>query len=137
MAAASRAGGVMPPFTHADDAYCLAMVLFQVLVDGAHPWTAGERFEVNGIKPDEEDNMLARRFPYADPATCFPPKIRLQTYQKLPLVVRLAFERAFLSATAPTPQEWVHILIQARIAVNLMSSGPLAQNLPYPVAAAR
>ena len=99
MAAASRAGGPLPPFTHADDAYCLALVLFHVVVDGAHPWMAGEKFELAGVKPDEEDNMLAKRFPYADPGTFFPPKIRLQTYQKLHERVRQAFEQAFLGPT--------------------------------------
>ena len=69
IAAAAKAGGGLPPFIHADDAFCLAIVLFHVLVDGAHPFAAGEGFEVGGVKPDEEENLLAKRFPYADPGT--------------------------------------------------------------------
>lgn len=114
IAAAARTGGVLPAFTHADDAYCLALVLFHVLVDGAHPWIAGERYEAAGAKPDEEDNMLAKRFPYTEPATYFPPKIRLQTYQKLHQKLRKAFEQAFLGSTPPTAAEWVQALVAAR-----------------------
>lgn len=110
MATAARANKALPPVSADDDAFCLAVVLFHVLVDGAHPWTAGERFELNGVKPDEEDNMLAGRFPYADPATCFPPKIRLQTYQKLPAAIRQLFEAAFLTAKRPSPQQWIDAL---------------------------
>lgn len=113
MATAARAGTALPSVLPGDDAYCLAVVLFHVLVDGAHPWTAGERFELNGIKPDEEDNMLAGRFPYADPGTCFPPKIRLQTYQKLPVAIRQLFEAAFLTTKRPSPQQWIDALSDA------------------------
>lgn len=115
IAEAARAGGALPVFSLRDDAYALAIVLFHVLVDGAHPWTAGERFEVNGIKPDEEDNMLAGRFPYADPGSCFPPKIRLQTYQKLPVEVRQLFELAFIGNAPPSPAQWVDVLALAHL----------------------
>jgi DNA-binding helix-hairpin-helix protein with protein kinase domain len=122
MAEAARAGGALPTFTHADDAYCLALVLFHVLVDGAHPWIAGERFEVGGIKPDEEDNMLAGRFPYADAASYHPPKIRLQTYQRLHPVLRQNFEQAFLRADPPPPSAWFASLARARQS----SKGPIS-----------
>ena len=114
MARASHAGTNLPRFTKADDAYALTIVLFHLLVDGAHPWRAGSRFEIDGVAPDEEDNMLARRFPYASPEQLHPPRIRLQTYQRLPFEVRAAFEHAFLDEAPPAPAQWVGILGRAR-----------------------
>jgi DNA-binding helix-hairpin-helix protein with protein kinase domain len=115
MARAARAGTNLPRFTKTDDAYALTIALFHMLVDGAHPWRAGSRFEINGVAPDEEDNMLARRFPFAAPDQFHPPRIRLQTYQRLSAEVRAAFERAFLAEAPPTPAQWVDILGRARV----------------------
>ena len=114
MARAALAGTSLPTFTRADDAYALAIVIFHLLVDGAHPWRAGSRCEINGETPDEEANMLARRIPYVAPDQMHPPRIRLQTYQRLPHEVRLAFETTFLSDIPLPPTEWVRVLGRAR-----------------------
>ncbi len=119
MATAAAAGQGFPQVTPDDDAFCLAVILFQVLVDGAHPFAAGERFEVSGIKPDEEANMLAKRFPYAQPDQMFPPKIRLQTYQKLPTSIRAAFEQVFQRGVVVSAADWVtrlHLAVCQEIA---------------------
>ncbi len=110
MARATRAGTSSPRFTRADDAYALALIIFHLLVDGAHPWRAGSRFEINGAPPDEEENMLAKRFPYTAPDQLHPPRIRLQTYQRLPLELRTAFTRTFCGEAPLTPAEWFGVL---------------------------
>ena len=114
MARAALAGDPLPLFTRDDDAYALTIIIFHLLVDGAHPWRAGSRFEINGIAPDEEENMLAGRFPYAAPDRLHPPRIRLQTYQRLAPAVRAAFERTFICERPLTPGEWVRVIGRVR-----------------------
>ncbi|MEZ5776635.1 MAG: hypothetical protein R3D33_18565 [Hyphomicrobiaceae bacterium] len=79
------------------------------------PVRAGAAFEVNGVEPDEEDNMLARRFPYVDAARMGPPKIRLQTWQKLPERVKAAFEQVFVKGVVVPPRAWAELLAKARL----------------------
>lgn len=126
MADAAKSGAALPPVKPADDVFCLAIVLFHVLVDGAHPWTAGERFEIDGIKPDEDDNIRTKSFPYADPARCFPPRIRLHTYQKMHADIRGLFETAFLTPKPPSPQHWVDTLARVRADMSTRSKLPLS-----------
>jgi DNA-binding helix-hairpin-helix protein with protein kinase domain len=114
IAEADRARQTLPVFTAADDAFALAILIFAILVDGAHPYRAGAGFEIGGAAPDDEDNMLAKRFPYADAARMQPPKIRLQTYSRLPDEIKQAFEAAFVHHQPPTPLAWVELLSTAR-----------------------
>lgn len=113
MAEASRAGKPLPEYAPYDDAYALAILLFHLLVDGAHPWRSADRFEVNGTSPDEEDNMLAGRFPYTRPDELCPPKIRFATYQKLPADIRKAFELTFAGDRTLCPGAWAVLLRRA------------------------
>jgi DNA-binding helix-hairpin-helix protein with protein kinase domain len=113
LATAFRGGKPLPEFTPHDDSYALGLILFHLLVDGAHPWRSADKVEINGTAPDEEDNMLAGRFPYADPGNLFPPKIRLQTYLKLPAEIRKAFELTFVERRGLAPGAWAVVLRRA------------------------
>ncbi len=102
-------------------------------MDGAHPFRAGAAFELDGVAPDDEDNMLGRRFPYAEPARMLPPKIRLQTYQKLPQRLREAFESVFVRQAVITPAAWSELLAQARTELSAKpqaAAKPAAQGPP-------
>lgn len=133
IAAASRAQQPLPVFEPEDDAYALAILLFHVLVDGAHPFRAAASFEVNGVQPDEEENMLARRFPYVDAVRMAPPKIRLQTWQKLPDRVKAAFEEVFAKGAVVSPRAWAELLAKARIEANSpMRPKPASKTLQPP-----
>jgi DNA-binding helix-hairpin-helix protein with protein kinase domain len=114
IADAFRSKKPMPAFTTATDAECLAIILFKLLVNDAHPWASSMAFEINGETPSEEENMLAYRFPYKEPAKYRPPQLSLNTYNALPGPVRAAFEQAFLTARPPTPAEWAKTLGHVR-----------------------
>lgn len=122
IAKAALAGGLLPPLTIEDDAYALAILLFYLLVDGAYPFRTGSSFEIDGRTPDDEENMLAGRFPYTDPATLKPPKIKLQTYLKLPEPIRQLFEEAFVGGKPPAPSRWVATLADVRLSNTVPAS---------------
>lgn len=114
IAEADRGGQPLPVFEPSDDAYALAILIFHILVDGAHPFRAGSAFQVNGRSPDEEENMLARRFPYADSDRMGPPKIRLQTWERLPACIKAAFVQVFVKGEVMLPRDWAELLAVAR-----------------------
>src|SRR5262249_495078 len=93
----------------ADDYWALAVLLFQMLMEGQHP--------TDGIATPDERRQRIRHgvFPFLGGADCAPPKYALPV-NVLPPEIRQLFERCFVGGHAvpslrPTAAEWRRALM--------------------------
>jgi len=119
--------------TPADDNFVLAIHIFQLLLDGGHPFDTGPAYNPNGdlfasITP--HDNIKAKRWPYSNVALYQPPGETPQHYARLHPDLRAMFTRAFHHFTPPTAAEWEAVL--PRFAANVEGSPPPPPKRPAP-----
>lgn len=101
------------PRTPADDNFVLAIHIFQLLLDGGHPFDTGPAYNPTGdpfasITP--HDNIKARRWPYSNVALYQPPGETPNHYARLHPDLRAMFTRAFHHFAPPTAAEWEAVL---------------------------
>jgi len=101
----------------ADDNFVLAIHIFQLLLDGGHPFDTGPAYNPSGdpfatITP--HDNIKARRWPYTNISLYQPPGETPKHYAKLHPELRSMFERAFVRFDPPTAAEWESVLPKFR-----------------------
>lgn len=116
-----------------DDNFVLAIHIFQLLLDGGHPFDTGPAYNPTGdpfaqLKP--HDNIKASRWPYSDVATYFPPGVTPKHYARLHPELRAMFERAFQHLAPPRPEEWEALLPKFRTSVE--APHPPAPHKPAP-----
>jgi serine/threonine protein kinase len=115
------------PRQAADDNFVLAIHIFQLLLDGGHPFDTGPAYNPSGdpfatITP--HDNIKARRWPYSDISKYHPPGETPKHYARLHPELRALFERAFVKFNPPTAAEWDVILPKYRANVEGSASPP-------------
>lgn len=101
------------PRTPADDNFVLAIHIFQLLLDGGHPFDTGPAYNPTGdpfatITP--HNNIKDRRWPYTNVALYQPPGETPKHYARLHPDLRAMFTRAFHHFTPPTAAEWEAVL---------------------------
>ncbi|CFX05543.1 protein of unknown function [Candidatus Filomicrobium marinum] len=112
-ASPNQANKIAGPRTPDDDNFVLAIHIFQLLLDGGHPFDTGPAFNPTGdffanITPN--DNIKARRWPYSDVAKFRPPGETPAHYARLHPDLRSMFARAFQDFVPPTAKEWEETL---------------------------
>lgn len=119
------------PRTPADDNFVLAIHIFQLLLDGGHPFDTGPAYNPTGdpfatITP--HDNIKQKRWPYSNVALYQPPGETPQHYARLHPELRTMFTRAFHHFAPPSAAEWEAVL--PRFASNVEGSGPPQNKKP-------
>ncbi|MCV0371791.1 hypothetical protein [Filomicrobium sp.] len=112
-ASPNQANKIAGPRTPDDDNFVLAIHIFQLLLDGGHPFDTGPAFNPTGdlltnITPN--DNIKARRWPYSDVAKYHPPGETPAHFARLHPDLRSMFTRAFQDFAPPTAKEWENTL---------------------------
>jgi serine/threonine protein kinase len=108
--------------TAEDDDFVLAIHLFHLLVDGAHPFQSGPNYLPPGWDdndpPTPHDNLMARRWPFANPNLYQPPGETPAIYAQMALRLRLMFREAFIHARPPTAAKWAKVLPAYRTSID-------------------
>lgn len=102
--------------TPATDAFGLAVLLFQLLMQGFHPFAG--RWPGPGEPPSVSARIQRGLYAY-DGRSTYPPPAAAPAPRLLPPPLRLAFQRAFVQGTTdptrrPLAEEWVRLLDDAR-----------------------
>ena len=92
-----------------DDAFVLAILIFQLLVDRAHPFAAGPLCTIPGAS-ELNANIVARRFVFANPSQYHPEGDSPATYARLATPLKAAFHRSFLASKPLSAAEWLQLL---------------------------
>lgn len=92
-----------------DDAFVLAILLFQLLVDRAHPFASGPQSTVNPTA-SLADNIAARQYAYGDPDRFCPDADALAVYRRLAVPLKEAFYCTFLGGRPIPAREWARLL---------------------------
>lgn len=119
--------------TPADDNFVLAIHIFQLLLDGGHPFDTGPAYNPTGdpfanITPN--DNVKARRWPYSNIPLYRPPGETPKHYARLHPDLRAMFERAFLHFAPPAAAEWATLLPKFRNSVEASPPAPPQRPIP-------
>ena len=103
-----------PTFNESTDNFSLAIHIYQLLMNGAHPYQGAIRPGHDCVLPNIRDNILSGTVPSIDPrskhlmAPSYAPK-----FSSLPENMQSLFRRAFLSSKdRPTSKEWHSVLIE-------------------------
>ena len=91
-----------------DDNFVLAILLFQLLVDRAHPFDTGGQFDER-TNASQNDGITNHWYAYADPDRFKPQADALARYRRLALPLKEAFYRSFLGQPV-TAAEWARLL---------------------------
>ncbi|MCB1509662.1 MAG: hypothetical protein KDJ36_02070 [Hyphomicrobiaceae bacterium] len=95
--------------TPAEDDFVLAILIFQLLVDRAHPFATGPLFAEHP-NASHNDNIVDRRFAFANPARFKPDEDALAQYRRLATPLKAAFHRTFLTSRPLTAEQWAKLL---------------------------
>jgi len=133
-----RGGGTLataklPTFSHDTDNFALAIHIFQLLMNGVHPFACAIIPSQSSVTaPQPSDNIIKGEFPFMQniPGTKIPayaPKITI-----LPQELQDLFERAFIDGhfnpgTRPKPAEWHKALENLHNELKTCSSVPYHQ----------
>jgi len=103
----------LPTFTQAADHFALAVHIFQLLMNGAHPFACalvpGRQTSV--VAPQPSDNIIRGAFPFMQNI----PGVKIPVYapqiEILPAEIQQLFRRAFIQgyhtpSARPNPEEW-------------------------------
>lgn len=99
------------------DAFGLAVLIFQLLMQGFHPFAGRPTAKAPDVEQSHIYCISQRIFPYLDGQAFVPPKAA-PALQCLPGVLRIMFERAFTQINnRPTPKEWATViaLVESRL----------------------
>lgn len=95
------------------DHFCLTIHIFQLLMEGQHPYRANGSAAATG---NFRDMIQENAFPYADPEDDIVPPSDAPNYNQLPLLVREKFENTFTEAAKKArygrtqTAEWIDVL---------------------------
>lgn len=108
------------------DRFGLAVILFQLLMEGAHPF-AGV-CAARGASPSRSERIRAGEFAYAPGGACRPAPLS-PPFELLDRGLRVLFTRCFVDghlrpSARPTPEEWEHALARAEAELRLCATGP-------------
>lgn len=119
----------------ADDSFVLAILVFQLLLDRAHPFATGPQY-VEHPAAGHNDNIAAGRFAFADVARYHPDADAAGLYARLVTPLKAAFHRSFLGNSPLTAAEWAQLLtmhLAAPLAVSATPEpGPVVIDPPAP-----
>lgn len=93
----------------ADDDFVLAILIFQLLVDRAHPFETGAAF-VESPNAELNTAIYRRWYAYGDAARFQPQDDALQRYRRLAPPIKEAFYRSFLGPVPMPAAEWARLL---------------------------
>ena len=122
----------------ADDNFVLAILLFQLLVDRAHPFATGPQF-VEHPAASHNDNISARRYAFGDVGRFHPDSDAANLYARLVTPLKVAFYRSFLGQSPVTAAEWAKLLtthVAAPLAATATPEPDATALTPTPLAAA-
>ena len=105
-----------PTFTMSSDNFALAIHIYQLLMNGTHPYQGALRPGVDEHLPGIRENILSSTVPSmgACPKHMIPPSYA-PSFNSLSPELQTLFRRAFLSdRNRPTPEEWHSALISYR-----------------------
>ncbi|MBM4413334.1 MAG: hypothetical protein FJ040_07820, partial [Chloroflexi bacterium] len=92
------------------DAFGLAVLIFQLLMQGFHPFTGRARPGVPDVEQSHVHCIRQQIFPYLDNQPYEPPRVAPSFYV-LPGMLQTMFIRAFTHVqNRPTPKEWAQII---------------------------
>lgn len=115
------------------DAFGLAVVIFQLLCMGRHPFSGRSK---QGAEIPLEKSIKEYRFAYSKVAdTGMLPPPGACTLEDFPIYIGYAFEAAFSrknAANRPKPKDWVNVLLELEQSLRLCSTNKLHH---YPAAA--
>jgi len=99
--------------TFASDSFALAVLLFQLLMEGTHPYQARGRLVENA--PSTESKILLGHFPYGVRGKDIAPPDHAPPFEMLHPEMQKLFERCFARGhrspdQRPTPREWYSVL---------------------------
>ena len=92
-----------------DDNFVLAILMFQLLHDRAHPFATGPHYAEHPAA-SHNDNISARRFAFGDVARYHPDADAANHYARLVTPLKAAFRQSFLGTQPLTAAEWAKLL---------------------------
>lgn len=99
------------------DAFGLAVLIFQLLMQGFHPFTGRAKPGTPDVEQSHVYCIQQQIFPYLDNQPYEPPRVA-PSFHALPPMLQLLFTRAFTQINnRPTPKEWAQVisLIEKRL----------------------
>ncbi len=103
----------LPTFTHESDRFSLAIHLFQLLQNGAHPYAIaidGSKNKKSVVLPQPSENMKKGLFPYHACPEGYKLPIYALSFEVLPESLRKLFIRRFSDGQDVSAQEWFDAL---------------------------
>ncbi|MEY3989099.1 MAG: hypothetical protein RI985_180 [Chloroflexota bacterium] len=92
------------------DAFGLAVLIFQLLMQGFHPFTGRAKPGTPDVEQSHVYCIQNQIFPYLDNQPYEPPKVA-PSFHALPPMLQLLFTRAFTQINnRPTPKEWAQVI---------------------------
>jgi hypothetical protein len=92
------------------DAFGLAVLIFQLLMQGFHPFTGRAKPGTPDVEQSHVYCIQQQIFPYLDNQPYEPPKVA-PSFHALPPMLQLLFTRAFTQINnRPTPKEWAQVI---------------------------
>lgn len=110
------AAAPLPTFTRESDKFALAIHIFQLLMNGTHPFACRVLpTQASVVFPQPSDNILNGEFPFMQPKSGISIPIYAPPISILPQEMQDLFRRAFINGHTnpnqrPTPEEWYHAL---------------------------
>lgn len=92
------------------DAFGLAVLIFQLLMQGFHPFTGRAKPGTPDVEQSHVYCIQNQIFPYLDNQPYEPPKVA-PSFHALPPMLQLLFTRAFTQINnRPSPKEWAQVI---------------------------
>ena len=108
----------LPTFSKNSDNFALAVHIFQLLMNGTHPFACRILpSQASVVFPQPSDNILNGVFPFMQPKSGIAIPIYAPDIDILPAYIKKMFSRAFIDgyntpSQRPTAEEWYHALEQ-------------------------
>ena len=108
----------LPTFSKDSDNFALAVHIFQLLMNGTHPFACRILpSQASVVFPQPSDNILNGVFPFMQPKSGIAIPIYAPDIDILPAYIKKMFSRAFIDgyntpSQRPTAEEWYHALEQ-------------------------
>lgn len=92
------------------DAFGLAVLIFQLLMQGFHPFTGRAKPGAPDVEQSHVYCIQQQIFPYLDNQPYEPPRVA-PSFHALPPMLQILFTRAFTQVNnRPTPKEWAQVI---------------------------